>query len=367
MKQENQDVNRRSFLTAMAAAGGVMALQSATSIQAAEKVKLQKPLALGFDNFSIRALKWKAPQLLEYAAKQKCDTVLFSDLGVYESLDEGYLKTIKAKGDELGIAIQAGTGSICPTSNSYNEEKNGPAEEHLAKAIRVAKALGSDAVRCYIGSHRDRQGEGGIYRHIEATAKVLKKCRSLALDAGLKIALENHAGDTQAWELAELFEDVRPDFVGATIDSGNATWTMEDPMVNLEILGPYTVSSGIRDSAVWQTEQGASVLWNNMGDGVVDWMKYFERYSELCPNAPVQLEILSGRWERPVPYFTEEHWELFPRARANEFAQFVQLAYEGEPYKEPEGRPLDDEAKQQLWDLEQSLAYCRKIGLGKQG
>lgn len=29
------------------------------------------------------------------------------------------------------------------------------------------------------------------------------------------------------------------DNVGATMDSGNATWTLEDPLSNLEILGPY--------------------------------------------------------------------------------------------------------------------------------
>ena len=51
--------------------------------------------------------------------------------------------------------------------------------------------------------------------------------------------MENHAGDMQAWELVNLIEAAGPDFVGATMDPGNATWTMEDPMVNLELLGPY--------------------------------------------------------------------------------------------------------------------------------
>ena len=40
---------------------------------------------------------WKAPQLLDYAAKLKVDTVLFSDLDVYESHDEKYLKDIRRK------------------------------------------------------------------------------------------------------------------------------------------------------------------------------------------------------------------------------------------------------------------------------
>ena len=40
-------------------------------------------IPLGFDNFSIRALDWKAPQLLDFASSHKLDTILFSDLEVY--------------------------------------------------------------------------------------------------------------------------------------------------------------------------------------------------------------------------------------------------------------------------------------------
>ena len=68
--------------------------------------------------------------------------------------------------------------------------------------------------------------------------KVLKSCRSRALDAGVKVAVENHAGDMQARELVTLIEAAGKDFVGAVVDSGNATWTLEEPLGNLEILGP---------------------------------------------------------------------------------------------------------------------------------
>ena len=78
------------------------------------------PLKLGFDNYSIRALNWKAPQLLDYAASLRLDTVLFSDLDVYESLSDEYLRGIKSKADDLGIEIQAGTGGIDRTSGFWN-------------------------------------------------------------------------------------------------------------------------------------------------------------------------------------------------------------------------------------------------------
>src|SRR5690242_1826948 len=107
-------------------------------------------LKLGFDNYSIRALGWKAPRLLEYAASLKLDTVLFSDLDVYERFSEDYLRGIKAKAGDLGIEIQAGTGGIDKTSGFWNG-KWGPPEKLLSTTIRVARILGSRVARCYLG------------------------------------------------------------------------------------------------------------------------------------------------------------------------------------------------------------------------
>ena len=122
--------------------------------------------------------------------------------------------------------------------------------------------------RCYLGSRRDREGDGGIEPHIAEMVKVLKAVQSEAEAANVKIAVENHAGDMQAWELAGLIEAAGKSFVGATMDPGNAAWTMEDPLVNLEILGPYALTTGIRDTAIWETEHGANCMWANLGRGV---------------------------------------------------------------------------------------------------
>ncbi len=348
---------RREFLgaTTMAAA--------AAALRARRRPKLK----LGFDNFSIRAMGWKADQLLDWAAKQKVDTVLFSDLNVYKDHTDASLAEVKKQADDLGIELQAGTGSICPTSGTWNKNL-GTAEEHLRLTIRVAKALGSKAARCYLGRGDDRKMEGGIERHQEEVVKVCKAVKSYAVDSGVKIAIENHAGDQQAWELARLIEEAGKDYVGATIDSGNATWALEDPAVNLEILGPYAVSAGIRDSAVWESANGATVQWTAMGDGQVDWKAYFARFAELCPGCPVQLEIISG-FNREFPYLRDDFWKPWPKVRGHEFARFVAMAKKGKPreaWKPPAGedRRKADQAFQ-LAELEKSLKYCREVlGLG---
>jgi 3-oxoisoapionate decarboxylase len=324
-------------------------------------------MKLGFDNFSIRALGWKAPQLLDYAAALKVDVVLFSDLDVYESHSDAYLKEIKSKASGLGIEIHAGTGSICPSSNTFNK-RFGTAEEHLTLTIRVAKALGSPVARCYQGNAEDRKSQGGIMARIQDTAKVCKSVRQRALDAGVKIAIENHAGDMQAWELVTLVEEAGRDYVGVTMDSGNATWTLEDPMQNLEILGPYAATTGIRDSAVWESPEGAWVQWTAMGEGDIDFKAYMSRFAELCPNVPVVLEIISGI-TRSYPYLKPDFWKPYQQVRAHEFAKFVALAERGkarEPFKLPENKDKKlAEQEYQKDQLERSLRYCRQVlGLG---
>ncbi len=361
--------NRREFLGAVAATGAAAVFSPAEGASPARK----RTIKLGFDNFSVRAFGWKAPQLIEYAASVKADTLLLSDLDVYESHDEAYLKKVKAQADRHGLELQAGTGSICPTSGSYRKDRLGPAVDHAGLLIRVAKAIGSTVARCYMGTRRDRQGEGGIYRHIEEMVKVCKAVRSRAEDAGVKIAIENHAGDMQAWELAGLIEAAGKEYVGATLDSGNATWTLEDPMVNLEILGPYAATTGMRDSSLWETERGTGAIWANMGTGVVDWPSYVDRFEQLCPGVPFVLEIISYTWEQEFPYLDPKFWDTFPKARAHEFARYVALVKRGKKYTIPAGRPTGPRSRklqqaQQKWDLEQSLAYCRKVlGLGLTG
>ena len=102
---------------------------------------------------------------------------------------------------------------------------------------------------------KDRKTEGGIRKHMASTIETLKKVRSLALDADIKIAVENHAGDMHSRELVELIEKAGPEFVGATIDTGNATWTLEDPVETFRILADHAVCSGIRDSMVWRSKK----------------------------------------------------------------------------------------------------------------
>lgn len=367
MPSPDTSLPRRRFLQTLAAAGAVNLLSD--PMPAAESVPVPAPrkLKVGFDNFSIRGFRWKAPRQIDYAATLKIDVLFISDLDSYESLEDAYLRDQAKKAHDLGLEIYAGGWSICPTSKNFRN-KWGTAEEHLATGIRVAKALGSPVFRCILGKADDRKTEGGIDARIEDTVKVLKSQRSRAMDAGVKIAIENHAGDMQAWELVRLIEAAGPEYVGATMDSGNSTWTLEDPRQALELLGPHALVCGLRDSMIWENADGAVVQWTAPGDGLIDWQEYAKRFAELCPNTPFTVEIISG-FARPFPYLQPDFWAPYPKARAADFARFLALAKRGhaiESFKAPAGaEPIVAEQEYQKAQLERAITYLRgKIGLG---
>jgi 3-oxoisoapionate decarboxylase len=366
--------SRRVFITNAAAAGAGLALSPLaaasrgvyrdTPARAAVQVGEDRRLKLGLDNFAVRAMGWKAGQLIEYAASLRLDSLLISDLDAFESLEEAHLRELRARASDLGLTIHAGTWSICPTSKSFRPTW-GTAEEHLALGIRVAGALGSPVIRVILGTHEDRLGEGGIDRHIESTLAVCRARRSQALDAGVQIAVENHAGDLHSRELVQLIEAAGTEYVGANLDSGNAFWALEDPLDNLENLGPYVLTTSLRDGAAWDTDAGVRVQWTAMGEGQIDLPRYFARFAELCPHAPVHIETISG-FSREFPYLRREFWRAWPHLRAADFAAFLRLAREGRPREPFTPAPgMDKKEAEQAYqraELERSLEYCRTLG-----
>ena len=357
----------RSTPASSPAPGGHRGQSQASSPDASSKPG--RGLRLGFDHFAIRGLGWKAPALIDHGAALKVDAVLLSELNVFESRDAAYLKELRRRADAAGVALYVGMGSICPTSGAFDKAA-GSAPDQLREAIRIAQALGSPVVRCYLGRFDDRLSGGGIEEHIKATVETCRAVRDAAKAAGVKIAVENHAGDMQAWELAGLVEAAGPDYVGVNLDPGNATWTLEDPVASLEVLAPYVACTSIRDSAVWESPEGAFVEWTAVGDGDVDFARWTAIFAERVKNVPVFIETISGL-RRPFTYLKPEFWKPWPKARALDFARFVALAKRGKPRPAPEPLPppgparQEAEAARQKAELEKSLKYCREtLGMG---
>jgi sugar phosphate isomerase/epimerase len=341
------NINRRTFTAALGGAFATAALP-----------QTRKPPVLGLDVYSLRSQQWTPFQVLDFCAKWNLRMAHFSEPRFLGSFEPENLEKVRAYAQKLNVEIQVGMMSICPTSRLF-DRKGGTAEEQITRMVKVARTLGSPVLRAVLGTDADRKGP--IEKHIEDTIKVLRSVRSLFLDNNMKIAIENHGGDMQGRELKTLIEGGGADFVGACLDSGNPLITIEDPHLTLETLAPYVLTSHVRDTGVWRTPKGAAVAWARMGDGNIGIDDYVRKFVQLCPNAPILLEIIVFQRARIIDYYAPGFWNQFRNTPAWEFARFLNLVDHGTPLTLDTPPSREETPARELEDLEKSVRYTRKL------
>ena len=316
---------RRDFLAVAGAAiamtgGGPRSLNSA-DVNASTRVPL------GLDGHSLRGMKWKATQLIEFAAEQRLDAVLLNNLNYFESLEDSHLLRLKELARRHDMRIYLGAGGICANAAKFSA-KFGDAESLVATGIRVASTIGSPIVNVRIGSIADRFLKGGIQPRIDEAVRVLKASSKRAKDTGVTFGFENHAADLRSEELLELIEEVGADICGVMLDPGNALWAMEDPMVHLQALAPHVVCNSLRDYMLWESPEGATFQWTAIGEGLMDVPSYLGTLAKANPGMPIFVESISNS-PRPIPYLTDEHWQGYPKLAASDIVSFLKLLRRG--------------------------------------
>jgi sugar phosphate isomerase/epimerase len=314
----------------------------------------------GLDVYSLRSQGWTPMEALEYCARLGAEVVHFSEIRLIGGLDPDHLRRMRARAAELGLELELGMRSISTGSTIFDPTAGTP-EEQLVRTLEAAAIVGSPIVRCLVGRFVDRTGPGGIEARIAETLQVLRSVRSRARDMGLKIAVENHAGDMQARELRALVEEAGPDVVGVCIDSGNALWAMEDPRLTLETLAPYVLTSHVRDGAVWNGPQGIAVAWTRMGQGNIGIAEYIRQYIDSCPGRPLSLEVIVSEEPRILAYRNPEFWSAYGGMPAREFARFLVMAEQGSPVPRRPAADAQSLAARELEDVESSVQWTRNL------
>ena len=112
---------------------------------------------LGIDLFSLRTQKWTPIQYLDYCAARHVQVVHFSEVRFIGSLEPENLRKVREHAGNLGIEIEIGMRSICPTSTMFDASQ-GTAEEQLNRMIDSAEHCGlADCARGF----RERGGPQG--------------------------------------------------------------------------------------------------------------------------------------------------------------------------------------------------------------
>jgi 3-oxoisoapionate decarboxylase len=352
-------MKRRTFLRNTGV--GLMALSMNNAYGILNNASLQSSrVPLGLDTHSLRATRWDTLRFIEFAGEKRFDSILFNTFRNFPSLDDAFLKKVKDALSSTDLRIFIGVGSISEGSAHFRANWGTP-EEQIKEGIRVAKAIGANVLTCRIGNIADRYTEGGIEAHMEVVVKVMRGMRQQLLDAGIKLAFENH-GDLRTDELISIIDGTGTDICGAMLDPGNSVGQMENPMQQLERVGSRVLCTSVRDSVVWETEEGANFQWTTIGKGLMDFDLYIKNMAKYCPGVPLHIETISGA-PRPIPFLTQEFWEGYKNLKAKDLVPFMKMLREGQPIDAlvpPPGMDVREfEIQSQMEELEASVKYLR--------
>ncbi len=357
-------MNRRKFATK--AALGMLGAPLMSGVLAKGQLINLQPLAtkvpLGMDAHAISMMRWKAQQLMEYAIDLNVDSILFNALSYFDNLEEAYLKALRKLLEANNMSLYFGVGSLSVNSHSYTA-KFGTPKELILSGLRVAKIFNATSINCKIGNIADRYTDGGIVARMEELIDELRTMRSQIQDAGIKFAVENHAGDMRSEEVLSIVETVGTDVCGVMLDPGNSVWAMENPMHQIEKLGKHVLCTSVRDYRIWESENGATFQWTALGEGSMDFQHYTKRMSELCPGVPLHIETVSNR-QNEIPFLQQDFWLGYPDLKASGLLDFYNMIRSGNPIEiqsPPEGVDAKLFAQEhQKKELQKSIDFLRQ-------
>jgi sugar phosphate isomerase/epimerase len=329
---------------------------------------------LGFNTYSVRALRWHDVPLLEYGAGLKLDAVYLQDSLDPANNDPAHWKVLKETAARLGLELHGGDAGALPRTPDGMDATL----KRLREGIRHAVGIGSRLVRFRVAGDRASLPPGPVEKTMETAIQTLRAVRTEAMDAGVKFAIENHK-ELYCWQTRQVIDGAGKEFVGSYLDTGNPVFVMEDPQATVETLGPVAVMLHLRDSVVYEAHNGIAVQWVPLGEGVVDFKKIIAKAKEVCPpTISVYNKPITGRPPALMAIYDNKWMETWKDMRGSDLARFIALAKQGHPYENhmviedvPGTRPEPISAAlqfQQKDHMERGIAYARKVlDLGVKG
>ena len=338
-------------------------LASTLALAAASAAPRRWPL--GINTYCLRFQRWNDRRLFDFCSQSKLDAIFLQDSLDPAVMDPGHWAEVRQWTQDSGLHLETGGGALLPSS----PDQQSRSLALLRKNIQRAAAMGSPIVRTLLAGDRYSMPPGPLELHMETAVKMLREVRPQAMDAGLKIAIENHK-DLQAFQTRQVIETAGKEFVGSYLDTGNPVFVAEDPLTTVEELGPLAVTFHLRDSVVYEHPAGIAVQWVPLGEGTVDFKALLARAAEILPPVYIYCKPITARPPVVIPVYSDEFWtKWFPHARSRDLGRFLALAKRGRPYDKPHimadlpevrDRYLDALKIQQLDHMRRSLEYCRK-------
>jgi sugar phosphate isomerase/epimerase len=327
------------------------------------------------------AVKHKGPlAVLDYLHSQRFDGAFFRlMLDLSPALDSGELKEIKSHANSLGMFLDSGVGWMNPynTAERPDIRRFGDGDYRLAieKMLKAARLI--DCTELWAVSAHSVHGDPFYVAYdrfrtdvswedqLAAMTKFISSLAPMLRDLQLRINLETH-GDETSFELLRLIEQVGPECVGVTLDTGNLPLEADLPRDAINRLAPYVHLTHCKDGILYKTSQGIVQQIRTLGEGIIDWDSVIDVLGKHNPDLHLCLE--DYRAENLLRFYDSKWRAQFPELSEADIREFERLAAMCEQkIKRGEIMGVDDYRKLPWGEQERELsykegaAYLRKI------
>jgi sugar phosphate isomerase/epimerase len=225
------------------------------------------------------------------------------DLSQIASRERPELKRVRAALEHRGLFVELSVPARSLEDQDAFSRCASVARELGATRLRVALLSG----RRYEDFHRMEDWRSFVERWQRALPRAATWLERERLQAGI----ENHK-DYLGTELAEMLRSVGSAHLGACVDFGNNLALLEDPLVTIEALAPYAVTTHLKDMAVRPCEGGFELSEVPLGKGILPIPRIVETLQKARPDVHFMLEMIT-RDPLKVPYLGDGYWATYER------------------------------------------------------
>lgn len=242
--------------------------------------------------------------------------------------------------------------------------------DRFDKEMRRAREAGVTVFRSYLGGRRyeELKDMAAVKRYRDLALKRMVWAEPVLKRQGARLGVENHK-DLRAEEWVELLRTVGSAHVGCCLDFGNNLALLESPEQTLQALGPYLVTTHLKDMALALCPEGFEMAEVPLGQGMLDLPGLIAACVAANPAVTFNLEMIT-RDPLTIPCLEDRYWDVMKGVPGASLAEGLRLARDRAVEKLERVGNRSKEALC-LWEAEQNAACAayafKQLGFEKHG
>lgn len=158
----------------------------------------------------------------------------------------------------------------------------------------ILKTMAEEGIKYYRMGYLNYDSKKSVTENLDELRKTFEKLENINRKFGVCGNYQNHSGTRvggPVWDLYHLLKDRDPEFIGVQYDirhamvEGGVSWPL-----GMELLAPWIHTTDIKDF-IWEKDEKGKWKIKNvaLGEGMVDFEKYFTMYKSFNIQAPVSI------------------------------------------------------------------------------